>query len=153
MFSIGYGDINVKLVAYVNKKRIFFMSKDQGTVMSEEVIRKVKKNDEGKLLEECDYLGELMHGKRIIWHPSGVKISETDFVQGVMQGEHISWYLTGQIALKASVVGGDYHGLLTSYWPNGEKREAGHLDKGERVGIFKSWSDSGELLVEKNHDQ
>lgn len=133
--------------------RVFCICNKKGTMMAEEVTRKVKKNDEGKLVEECEYLGELMHGKRTIWHPSGVKISETDFIQGVMQGEHISWYLTGHIALKASVVGGDYHGLLTAYWPNGEKRESGYLDKGERVGVFKSWSDSGELLAEKNHDE
>ena len=76
----------------------------------------------------------------------------TDFVHGVMHGEHISWYLTGHIALAASTVNNNYHGLFTAYWPNGQMREQGYFVEGERTGVFKSWSDKGELLSEKNHD-
>jgi len=31
-------------------------------------------------------------------------------------------------------------------------REQGYFVEGERTGVFKSWSDKGELLSEKNHD-
>ncbi len=118
--------------------------------MSQKITQKVKKNDEGQVLEECEYLGDLIHGKRIIWHPSNVKISETDFVLGEMDGQHTSWYLNGNVALQAAVAGGDYHGLFISFWPNGEKREEGMFEQGERAGAFKSWSDKGELLSGNN---
>jgi len=120
--------------------------------MSENMTIKIKKDEQGNLVEECEYLGDKIHGTRTIWHPTGVKISETSFKNGIMQGKHTSWYLSGQTALDAEVVGGNYHGLFIAYWPNGEKREQGCFEKGERVGVFESWSDAGELMAERNYD-
>lgn len=58
---------------------------------------------------------------------------------------------TGQVKLIKSYKDGVVHGKIVYYWDNGQVRLSGQYNKMRRVGIWKNYDSTGNLIFEENY--
>jgi antitoxin component YwqK of YwqJK toxin-antitoxin module len=59
------------------------------------------KDDEGNIIEECQYLNDLRHGKRVLFGKNGIKLGEANYLEGKLNGKSLEWYENGAKAVEA----------------------------------------------------
>ena len=76
-----------------------------------------------KILVVENYKNGFRHGKYIAYNENGEKLYQTKFKRGT--------------------------GYKKAFYPNGQLKDEGQLEKGLRVGLWKYYSESGELVKEE----
>ena len=59
---------------------------------------------------------------------------------------------TGRLKILKHYKNGLVHGKIIYYWDNGQIRVTGQYDQMKRVGIWKTYSPNGNLILEENYD-
>lgn len=108
---------------------------------------------QGRLVEEADYVGDVLHGKRLLWSPSGVKIGEADYENGKLHGRSRLWSEAGQLTLDAHYVQGELHGPYSTWWDDGSPKEQGRFEHGSRVGTYRWFAPGGSLQSEHSYPE
>lgn len=113
-----------------------------------EISLKKKYDDNGNIIEEAYYSGDIRHGITSIFHPSGYKHSEIEFKNGKKDGKLVQWFEDGRKQIEAEFKDGQYHGNYCSWWENGNLKEKGRYQNGKRVGKYLWYKDDGTLWNE-----
>jgi antitoxin component YwqK of YwqJK toxin-antitoxin module len=86
-------------------------------------------------------------GKTLTWHRNGQPRTASAMQDGkIADGLHSAWHENGQKLWDQEFVNGHSEGQLVRWFDNGVLEETGHYKAGQRVGVWKFWSRSGELL-------
>lgn len=88
---------------------------------------------------------------RILKDDAGRKIGEAEYVNGKAFGMSRLWAEEGVMTLEAEMENGEYHGKYRSRWNNGNKKEEGQFFRGQRVGVYKWYTQDGSLLKEEDY--
>lgn len=111
---------------------------------------KRKFDSERNLLEECEYVNGIKHGKWISYHLNGTKKHEAEYRDGKLHGHLRNWDEDGGKILDANLKDGDYDGPYMSWWDNGNKKEEGFYTKGCKIGKYSWYKMDGSIWQESD---
>ena len=57
---------------------------------------------------------------------------------------------TGKVKILKHYQNGLIHGKMIYYWDNGQMRVTGQYEKMRRIGTWKTYNSSGDLILEEN---
>jgi antitoxin component YwqK of YwqJK toxin-antitoxin module len=115
-----------------------------------------EKFPDGTPKREQFFLGEgedRYMAKDIIYYENGNKRLEGEYnEEGQKHGDWTYWYENGNKWSEGSFHEGLNHKERTTWHENGEKHYTGEYDKGERVGVWRFYDETGKLTKEIDYD-
>lgn len=108
-----------------------------------------RKNAQGQLLEEADYVDGKLHGRRILYYPGTLdtQIVET-YAQGLFHGPYRLLYPDGKLQYAGSYTDNQLEGIWTKYYENGQPKEEVTFSQNLENGPFKEYYPEGGLQVQ-----
>ncbi len=127
-----------------------------------------------KSVDFGNFYKEVCHGTFQTWFENGQISSTTEYVNGVEKGESLKYYKNGQIRERLFYDNGKKNGIYEIYHDNGKKykminyvdgipedqessesfhpngilAQTGKLEKGQQIGLWKSFYTSGNIMSE-----
>jgi len=89
-----------------------------------------------------------------------VNLANLDNINGktVVKGENdsysgqvVTYYDNGKIKLEEFIQEGEKHGKHINYYKSGKKKTEGEYKEGKRKGVWKWWSEKGEVDFKVNY--
>lgn len=102
-------------------------------------LRLVEDNKNGKV-----------HGWSKLYNPNNGKLAEaTQFVEGQPEGQCNKYSDTGALMMECHYHCGLLEGPTKSYYPSSALKEEGQYSKGEKVGLWKTYNEDGDIIAEE----
>ena len=92
--------------------------------------------------------------KETTYHPDG-KTNITGFYddKGKRTGQWVAYGENGKLKSECEYLAGERHGKHCVYYDSGIKRYEGENDHDQRIGVWKFWDASGNLIKTVDYDQ
>ncbi len=113
---------------------------------SEIQVRK-KYNDEGRVITEVPYRGNLKHGVAKHFYPNGKVSMEIPYVNNQKQGTSYYYYTNGNVFRTTPYVNGKIQGIRKKYYENGKLMAEIPYRNGQPISGLKEWTEDGKLLT------
>ncbi len=111
----------------------------------------VRYSPEKKKLEEAEYNGGTLNGKRTLYYDNGQpEIIET-YVNGTFEGSYQLFHENGQLKQEGDYKNGETVGEWKGYYPNGQLKEVVTFSKNLENGPFTEYYENGNLKTEGNY--
>ena len=108
--------------------------------------------EDGKLVYKGRLKNDQADGEWTTFYPDGRLRWRGMKENGINNGPFTMWYPDGKVKMRGQYKEGGKDGKSTIFHMNGAKwREQWH-EKGKPVGIWKTWSEAGELIEEVSHE-
>lgn len=133
--------VNGRLVAtgyYLNQKKDGewrYYSKENGKLLL------VEENKDGK-----------PHGSSRVYNPLNEQLAEeVQYVEGLRQGQGKQYYDSGVLMMECQYKDNLMDGPAKSYYPSGALKEEGSFAKGQKVGVWKTYNEDGDVVSTENY--
>lgn len=104
-------------------------------------------NQQGKLLSECYYRENRLHGpSRYFCGESGQLLAQGWFVEGVQQGRNHQYYPGGSLYSETLFLDGSLHGKQRYYYASGQLKALIPYEKGKLHGDMEQFFEDGTLF-------
>lgn len=111
----------------------------------------VRMGPDNKKLEEAEYNGGTLNGKRTLFYENGqAEIVET-YVDGVFEGSFLMYYENGQLKQEGNYKNGETVGEWKGFYQSGQLKEIVTFAKNAENGPFTEYHENGQLKTEGNY--
>jgi len=123
-------------------------SKKKTEVSSDHIQIRKKYNDEGSVITEVPYRGNIKHGIAKHFYPNGKVSMEIPYVNNLKHGTSYYYYTDGNIYRTTPYVKGRINGFRKKYYRNGKLMAEIPYRNNEPVTGLKEYTKEGELLTQ-----
>lgn len=107
---------------------------------------------EGLLLSEETYKNNILNGLTKVYYPETGQLSETlEYVDGNKEGPWITYYENAKIHSEGSFINNQIDGPISYFHLNSQIQVKGQYKSGERVGVWQTYDEDGQLIAEDIH--
>jgi len=106
----------------------------------------IKKDTEGKKIEEAEYVNDTLHGERRLFYFETGELQTTEtYVKGIFNGAYKIYHKNGKVKFEGNYTNGVLMGQCKGFYDDGQLKEIVAFDKNEENGPFEEYHPNGKI--------